>query len=112
MQNQRFIQLTIDDKLIKSTKLVEQYLINSDFYWLLNCELDNVILEIKDNLLYWKKGTFYYGTWIWGIFEDGEFLSGNWNGGIFLNGTFKANFNNGVFKNGIFKGVKVKGQFE
>ena len=109
---QRFAQLTVDDgTVLTASKTIEQYLYTSPFYWLLECELDNVSLEIKNNILYWKSGIFYWGVWQWGVFESGEFRSGKWNGGIFLSGTFKGTWNNGVFKGGTFKGKKIKGEF-
>lgn len=109
---QRFIQLIVDSNTpVTSSKLIEQYLYTSDFYWLLDCELDDVSIEIKNNILFWKSGIFYWGVWYWGVFESGEFRSGLWKGGIFLNGIFKAVWENGVFKNGTFKGKKIKGEF-
>lgn len=108
---QRFLELTAGDTHLTSSKLIEQYLYTSDFYWLLECELDDVRIEIKDNILYWKSGIFYWGVWYWGVFESGEFRSGIWKGGIFLDGIFKGTFENGVFKKGTFKGKKIKGEF-
>jgi hypothetical protein len=108
---QRFLELKINNNTLTSNKEIENYLYSTEFYWLLDCELDNVKLEIKDNILYWLSGTLYWGNWKWGVFLNGEFLSGNWYGGIFLNGLFKATWHNGVFKGGTFKGEKIKGQF-
>jgi hypothetical protein len=108
---QRFLELKTESLHLTSSKLIEQYLYTSNFNWLLTCELDDVCIEIKNNLLHWKSGVFYWGVWEWGIFETGDFRSGIWNGGIFLNGTFKGTWNNGVFKDGTFKGIKIKGDF-
>ena len=109
---QRFLQLTLDNgTVIYNTNPIENWLYTSPYYWILKCEVDNVKLTIKDDILYWNNGIFYYGNWKWGVFENGEFRSGIWNGGIFLNGTFKGKWLNGVFKNGTFKGEKIKGQF-
>jgi hypothetical protein len=108
---QRFLELKINDKIYNTNKAIEQELYHSEFYWLLECEVDNVKIEIKDSIIYWKTGIFYWGVWHWGVFENGEFLSGDWLGGIFLNGVFKGVFKNGVFKNGTFKGKKIKGEF-
>lgn len=108
---QRFSKLIYNGNELKSSKLIEQQLYNSSFNWLLDCEVDNVDIEIKDNILYWNSGIFYWGNWKWGIFMSGEFRSGIWHGGIFLNGIFKGTWNNGVFKKGEFKGIKIKGEF-
>lgn len=96
----RFIELKIKDKQITSNKLIEQYLANSEFSWLLECEVDNVKLTIDTdlNIIYWNSGIFYWGDWIWGVFESGEFRSGNWHGGVFLNGIFKGKWIKGVRK--------------
>lgn len=95
---QRFIKLTTETSVYTNTKPIEKYLATTEFDWLLNCELDNVVLEIKDNILYFKEGTIYWGNWRWGVFEKGEFRSGTWQGGIVLGGTVKAKWLNGVDK--------------
>jgi len=95
---QRFIKLTTENAVITNTKPIEKFLASTSFDWLLNCELDNVELEIKDNILYWKKGVMYWGDWKWGVWESGEFRSGTWHGGILLGGTVKAKWLNGVDK--------------
>lgn len=106
MQYQRFLELKTESKTYTSNKEIELYLINSDFYWLLECELDNVKIEIIDNILYWNNGIFYYGDWKWGIWKNGEFRFGTWNGGIFYNGTFKGYWIRGVEKGGTIKKLK------
>lgn len=102
---ERFISLKIDNSIIEHSKLIEQYLYNSDFYWLLDCEVENVSLDIKDNMLTFIDGIFYYGIWKWGIWKGGEFRSGEWLGGIFYNGIF-----NGIWKKGVWKGGEFKGK--
>jgi hypothetical protein len=106
---QRILKIITESIEYTNIKDIENYLYSSPFYWILDCELDNVILEIKDNILYFKSGIFYWGIWYWGVFENGEFRSGDWNGGIFFNGLFKGNWKNGVWKGGTFKG---KGNIE
>lgn len=103
MNNKRFSELKIDDKIITNSREIEIILSSSDFYWLLDCELDNVKLEIIDNLLYWNNGIFYYGNWIWGIWKGGEFRGGIFEGGIFYDGIFNGEWKNGVKKGGQFK---------
>ena len=108
---QRFEELKVDNKIISNSKPIENWLLNSEYHWLLDCEVDNVKLEIKDNILYWKSGILYWGKWKWGVWESGEFRSGDWYGGIFMNGIFKGKWHNGVFKHGEFKGEKLGGSF-
>lgn len=107
MLQQRFLELKTNEKTYTSNKEIELYLKTSDFYWLLECELDFVKLEIKDNILYWNSGIFYWGDWKWGIWKSGEFRSGTWNGGIFYDGTFKGNWIRGVEKGGTIKKNKT-----
>lgn len=104
---ERFLSLIIDGQTIDQSKMIEKYLYNSIFYWLLECEVENVNIEIKDNILTWIDGIFYYGNWKWGIWKDGEFRSGNWIGGIFYCGIFKGIWNRGVWKGGEFKGKDI-----
>lgn len=103
---QRFIKLTTENKVINNTKPIEKFLASTSFDWLLNCELDNVELEIKDNILYVKEGVIYWGNMKWFVFDKGEFRSGTWEGGICNEGKINKSvkINNGVIKSGEFKG--------
>jgi hypothetical protein len=100
MVQQRFLELITKEKTYTSTKEIEFYLSTSDFYWLLECEVDYVKIEITDNILYWNSGIFYWGIFYWGIWKTGEFRSGIWKGGIFYNGTFNGTWIRGVEKGG------------
>ena len=95
--NQRFIKLKIGDKVLSVSKWIEEYLQNSDFYWLNDCEVENVSIEIIDDLLYFNAGKIFFGEWKYGIFKNGDFLSGVWNAGIALGGNIKCDIINGVF---------------
>lgn len=103
MENKRFSELKIKNKIITNSKEIEIFLSNTDYFWLLDCELDNVKLEIIDDIIYWNNGIFYYGDWKWGIWNNGEFRGGRWFGGIFYNGVFNGEWINGVKKGGEFK---------
>lgn len=103
MKNKRFSELKINNKTFNNSKEIELFLSNSNFYWLLDCEVDSVKLEIIDNILYWNNGIFYFGNWLWGIFNDGEFRGGTWHGGIFNNGIFRGDWIRGVKKGGDIK---------
>ena len=113
---ERFVSLKVDNELtLTISKHIEKYLYASNFYWVLAMECDNVSIEIKNDILYWKSGIVYWGNFIWGVWENGEFRSGTWNGGIFLNGTIAKDVTwlNGVYKGEImnFKGKKINGEF-
>lgn len=111
IENVRFKKLTYNNKVYENSKQIEEFLYTTPYSWLLECELDEVVLEIKNNILYWKSGILYWGTTEWMVWESGEFRSGTWTGGIFFDGIFKGTWENGVFKNGQFKGIKQKGEF-
>ncbi len=103
----RFLELKYNNKVITNSKQIEEFLYHSPFTWLLECEVDDVKLEIDNNILYWKSGIFYWGHWQWGVFDGGEFRSGTWYGGILRNGVFYGIFKNGVIKGGEFTGKNL-----
>lgn len=108
----RFKSLDLESGKITSNKLIEEHLFQSSFAWLLECEVENAELSIKDQILYWKSGLFYWGHWQWGVFESGEFRSGIWNGGIFLGGKFKGEWYRGVWKGSDFEGTDLSGKIK
>lgn len=109
---QRFEQLQLEDgTILKDSKPIEKWLYTSPFNWLLECELDNVKLRVKDGILYWTSGVLYWGHTKWMVWESGEYRSGEWSGGIWFDGTFKGKWMNGVFKGGTFEGEKIAGEF-
>lgn len=97
----RIESLTIGDDIYKGNNAIN-YLHGSNFDWLLECEIDNAVLEIINNTLIWKSGIFYWGIFEWGIFESGDFRSGKINGGIIKE---QVNINNKV---NIDKVLKIK----
>lgn len=103
----RFTHLKIEGKEFSTNKEIVYQLSLTPFSWILDCELENVSLEIKDNILYFNSGIFYWGYWKWGVFKSGEFRSGIWEGGIFLDGLFKGQYKKIVFKGGIMKGKQI-----
>lgn len=109
----RFNQLTVyndgEHVTMTSSKVIEQYLAVSPHHWLIKCEMDDVVLEIKDNIVYWKSGILYWGNTQWMVVENCDFRSGVWNGGIWLGGKFKGKWMNGVWKAGEFDGEWIAG---
>ena len=104
---ERFLVLNIDGKVINQSKLIENALVDTPFFWLLECELESVNIEIKDGILTWINGIFYWGHWQWGIWKNGEFRSGEWIGGVHYDGMFKGIWKRGVWKGGQFKGTDL-----
>lgn len=65
------------------------------FYWLIDSEVSDAIIEIKKDTLIWHSGTYLSGDWYYGIFKNGDFF-GNWLNGIFEHGNFNGNWNSGI----------------
>ena len=97
----RYQELMYDDKPIKSQKRIDNILKKHKFYWLIDSEIEDAKIEIKNNTLIWHSGSFYSGDFYYGIFKDGYF-HGNFINGILEGGVFK-----GKWKSGINKSEKV-----
>ena len=93
----RYKELIFGDKTFTETHLIDQKLLENGFDWFLDCEVENVSLEIKKKTLVFNSGVFFNGTWVYGVFQDGQWKYGTWEGGVWYNGTWY----NGIFKNGI-----------
>jgi hypothetical protein len=86
----RFKQLILGDKqIIKESEILE-FLKRNDLSWVIDQELEQAVIEIKNKTLIWHDG-YFSGNWYYGIFKDGEF--------------------HGKFINGIFEGGKMRGKF-
>lgn len=88
------IELVYQGKTYTTKNQILLILEKEQFYWLIDSELSNAIIEIKNNTIIW---------------HDGIFLSGNWKYGIFKNGEFYGTWENGIFENGIFDGKWISG---
>lgn len=88
------IELVYQGKTYTAKNQILSILEKEQFYWLIDSELSNAIIEIKNNTIIW---------------HDGIFLSGNWKYGIFKNGEFYGTWENGIFENGIFDGKWISG---
>ena len=89
------IELKIGNKSITNKKDILKYLTEYKFYWLIDSEVDEAIIEIKKDTLIWHEGVFKYGKWKFGIFKNGTFY-GTWENGIWESGTFKGDWKSGV----------------
>lgn len=90
----RYIELKKDGVVYRKESDINRILIDQKFYWLIDSEVENSTLEIKNNTLIWK---------------GGEYLSGNWHYGIFKNGSFYGTWENGIWENGNFNGKWISG---
>jgi hypothetical protein len=69
---------------------IEKILRDLKFFWLIDAEIEDAEIEIKNNTLIWHNGIFLSGQWIFGIFR---------------NGNFYGNFINGIWEDGQFNGT-------
>ncbi len=90
-----YLELLYKEKRYTHKKEIEDIFEKEKFYWLIDSELENAKLEIKNNTLIWHSGTFFVGNWYYGIFKDGIF-HGTWENGIWEGGTFKGKWISGV----------------
>lgn len=105
----RYKELKFGDSTYTETYKINDILIKNGFDWFLDCEVENVRIEISKNTLIFNSGVFFNGTWQYGVFRDGQWKYGTWEGGVWYNGTWY----NGIFKNGlIFDGRFISGKIE
>lgn len=90
----KYEELLVDGKSIRSQSEIMQVLKSRGFNWVIDSEMENSKLEIKNDTIIWHSGTFYSGIWEYGIFKSGKFY------GI---------FENGIFENGEFNGKWISG---
>lgn len=91
----KYKSLTIDEKVYTNQKDIEKRLKDQNFYWVIDAELEDAEVEIKNNTLVWNNGKWFHGNWEFGIFNNGEF-HGIWDNGIFEGGTFKGKWISGI----------------
>lgn len=90
----RYEELVVDGKILKSQSKINQILSSHGFNWIIDSEIENSKLEIKNDTIIWHSGVFYSGIWEYGIFKSGKFY-----------GTFE----NGIFEGGDFNGKWISG---
>jgi hypothetical protein len=91
----RYTELKYGNKTYTIKSQIEKILENKKFYWLLDSEIENAVLEIKKDTLIWHDGDFLSGNWYYGIFKKGSF-NGIWENGIFENGSFDGKWLSGI----------------
>lgn len=89
------VELIIDSKRLTNKEDILKCLKLLKFYWLIDSEVEEASIEIKNNTLIWHEGIFQYGKWEFGIFKNGTFY-GIWENGIWESGTFKGTWISGV----------------
>ena len=76
----RFSELIYKDQKITNQNTILNILENNQFHWLIDSEIENAKIEIRNYTLIWYDGSYYSGNWYYGILKGGEFY------GTFENG--------------------------
>lgn len=90
----RYKELFYQGKTYTKKYQIDEILIENNLNWFLDCEIENVRLEILKETLIINAGIFYNGIFEYGVIRDVD-----WRNGV---------FQNGVIYNGIFKKIKVE----
>jgi len=105
----RYKELKYNGNIYTEQYKIDEILIERKFNWLLDCEIENVRLEIEHDTLIFNSGVFFNGTWIYGVFRDGEWKNGVWDNGVWYNGIWRRGyFNSGLIYNGKFFNGEIK----
>lgn len=94
----RYQELTFGGKTITNQTKINQVLSENNFFWLIDSEVEEAKIEIKNGTLIWHEGDFFGGNWHYGIFKSGNFW-GNWENGIFEGGNFMGKWKSGIKSN-------------
>lgn len=99
----RYKELKFDGKIYTEQYKIDDILIDNGFNWFLDCEIENVRIEIQYETLIFNSGVFFNGTWMYGVFRDGEWKNGVWENGVWYNGIWRrGDFKSGLIFNGKF----------
>jgi hypothetical protein len=90
-----FLELIYGGEKYTNQREILNILRKESFFWLIDSEVSDAIIEIKNNTLIWHNGTYLSGDWYYGIFKRGNFF-GNWQNGIFEHGYFGGKWNSGI----------------
>lgn len=85
----KYKSLIFNDTKYTIRNQIEKILRDLKFFWLIDAEMENAEIEIRNNTLIWYNGIFLSGQWHFGIFKDGKFY-GNFINGIWEGGQFKG----------------------
>jgi len=90
----RFLELQYNGEVITQNNIILKILEKEQLQWLIDSEVEQAKIEIKNKTLIWYDG-YFFGNWHYGIFKGGEF-HGNFENGIVEGGNFKGNFVSGI----------------
>lgn len=90
-------ELIFNKKTITNKQEILKILKTNKFYWLIDAEVEEAIIEIQNDTIIWNSGIWQFGIWHYGIFKGGTFY-GVWKNGIWESGTFKGKWESGYNK--------------
>lgn len=90
----RFLELTYNGNTYTNNNKIHQILEKENLHWLIDSEIQDAKIEIKNHTLIWHNG-YFLGNWNYGIFKNGEFY-GTFENGILEGGVFKGDFKSGI----------------
>lgn len=98
--------LIYKEKEYSNPSQINKILSDNKFHWLISSEIEDAIIEIKNNTIIWHDGTFYSGTIPYIIWLNGNFKGGRWINGVCMNMIFSGGtFESGIEKNRVIKKV-------
>ena len=98
----RYKELKYEKKTYTEQWKIDEILIKNGFQWFIDCEVEDVRIEILKKTLIMNSGTFFNGTWVYGAWRDGIWKYGTWVSGVWFNGKWI----DGIFQDGIIKDGK------
>lgn len=89
------LELKYKGKTYTTKNQIAKILNQLEFFWLIDSEVEDAIIEIENNTVIWHEGVFMYGNWYYGIFKNGGFY-GVWENGIWEGGYFDGKWISGI----------------
>ena len=91
----RFKKFKYSEIFISNPTEIDKILSDNNLHWLIDSEIENADVEIKNKTLIWNNGTYFVGHWHYGIWKNGVF-KGIWENGIWENGEFDGKWKSGI----------------
>lgn len=89
------LELKLGDLVLTNPQQINEVLLEKKFYWLIDSEMSDAVIEIQRGTLIWQSGNYMTGNWYYGIFKNGGFY------GVFENGIFEGGHFGGSWKSGL-----------
>lgn len=105
----RYIELKYDGKAYNKRYEIDDILIKNKMGWLIDCEVENLRIEIFRETLIINAGIIFNGVFVYGVIRSGEIRNMRFINGVIHNGVFKnITIERGIVFGGTFLGGIVK----